>query len=75
MMESSHALLARERKARAYSNHLRKHDITAQEMELFAQQRPEECAAFWQKLAVTLKLNPPSEKTVKLICDMLRESQ
>lgn len=68
-------MLARSKKASLYATHLRKHKITAREMELFAQQRPEECAAFWQQLAVTLKLNPPSEKTVALILDMLKEGE
>ena len=70
---TSHEMLARSKKASLYANHLRKHGITALEMELFASRSPKECEYFWEQLAKQLKLNPPSEKTRKLICDMLRE--
>lgn len=73
MTMTSHEMLAREKKARAYANHLRKHRITADEMELYAVRMPEACEQFWRNLAKKLEQNMPSTTTRKLIMDMLRE--
>lgn len=63
---NSYAMLAREKKARAYAEYFRKHAV-----------KPEQIADLddetWRLLANHFGLRPPSEKTKKLIAEMLRE--
>jgi len=61
-----YAMLARERKARAYAEHFRKHAV-----------KPEQIADLedetWRMLANHFNLRPPSEATKRMIAEMLRE--